>query len=87
MPSRVRPQGQTAEPAQMEREFQLVYVRKGPLGGPLAAKYSGPYQVLEQRGKVLLLQMGERADWVSMDRVKPHKGLAAAKPAQPPQRG
>ena len=87
LPSTVRPQGQPADPAQPEREFLLVYVRRGPLEGPLAAKYSSPYHVLEQRGQVLLLQMGERADWVSMDRVKPHKGLAVAEPAQPPQLG
>ena len=54
------PQVQPAKPVQLE--FQLVYVRRGPLGGLLAAKYSGPYRVLQQKGKVLLLQMGDRAD-------------------------
>jgi len=87
LPSTVRPQEQPADSTPPVREFELVYVRRGPLGGPLAAKYSGPYQVLEQRDKVLLLQVGERTDWVSMDRVKPHKGMAAVEPAQPPQRG
>ena len=68
-------------------EFQYVYVRNGQSGSPLASKYSGPYKVLQQKVKTLLLQIGTRQDWVSMDRIKPHTGLADVQPAQPPQRG
>jgi hypothetical protein len=76
-----------AEVASSRPKFQHVYVRCGPASGPLAAKYNGPYRVLEQREKIIKLQIGTRTDWVSMDRVKPHTGNAELEPAQPPQRG
>ena len=40
--------------------FEYVYVRSGPSGGPLAAKYSGPFKVLQQKDKFLLVQLGKR---------------------------
>jgi hypothetical protein len=76
-----------ADVAKTRPEFQHVYVRNGPSGGPLASKYSGPYKVLQQKDKILLIQFGTRQDWVSMDRIKPHMGLADLQPAKPPQRG
>ena len=64
-----------------------VYVRSGPLGGPLTPTYNGPYKVLQRADKTLQLQLGPRADWVSIDRVKPHVGTSEVVPAQPPTRG
>ena len=63
-----------------------VYIRRGPVGGPLTNSYSGPYLVVERRLKTLLIQMGDRQEWVSADRVKPHAG-GAPQVAQPPRRG
>ena len=31
---------------------EYVYVRRGPVAGALCSAYSGPYQVLDHRGKV-----------------------------------
>ena len=44
---------------------------------PMADKYSGPYQVLERGNKAWKLQVGERVEVVSRDRLKPHLGSVA----------
>jgi len=62
-------------------------VREGQARGPLAPTYSGPYRVLEERGKALKLQMGEKVDWVAVERTKRHCGVAPVDPAVPPTRG
>ena len=65
-----------------------VYVAKG--GGalqPMADKYSSPYKVLERSNKAWKLQVGERVDVVSRDRLKPHLGSVAPEAAVPPTRG
>ncbi len=49
--------------------------------------YSGPYKVLFSGLKVFRLQVGEREESVSIDRLKPHRGAAPVQPAQPPVRG
>ena len=56
------------------------------MGTPLAESYSGPYRKLRREPKILLLQIGDRQEWVSADRLKPHTG-ADPVPAQPPRRG
>ena len=45
-------------------------------GGP-----SGPYQVLERGNKAWKLQVGERVEVVSRDRLKPHLGRVAPEAA------
>ena len=55
--------------------------------GMVHTTYSGPYKILQRGGKALQLQVGTRADWVSIDRVKPHVGADSVVPAQPPWRG
>jgi len=65
---------------------EFVYVREGQLHGPLAPTYSGPYKVLEQRGKAVKLQLGERADWVALETVK-DTGEAPVVLGQPPACG
>ena len=64
-----------------------VYVRRGGVGPPLADKYAGPYLVLEKGAKFFKLQLGERAEVVTRDRLKPHVGLVPPMAAQPPPRG
>jgi hypothetical protein len=65
----------------------FVYIRKGGTVPPLSPLYSGPYKVLASGPKVFRLQVGEREELVSIDRLKPHRGAAPVQPAQPPARG
>ena len=53
----------------------------------MANKYSGPYQVLERGTKAWKLQVGERVEVVSRDRLKPHLGSVAPRAAVPLTRG
>jgi len=53
---------------------------------PLAPPYLGPFAVLERGPKTFALQMGDRREVVSVDRLKPHLGSPPV-PAQPPRRG
>jgi hypothetical protein len=52
----------------------FVYVRKGGTIPPLSPLYSGPYRVLASGPKVFRLQVGEREETVSIDRLKPQPG-------------
>ena len=63
-----------------------VYVRRGAAGPPFTQSYSGPYHILRRRGKTVKLKMGEREEWVSADRLKPHAGDDPEE-ARPPRRG
>ena len=63
-----------------------VYIRQGAMAGPFSSSYSGPYRVLQREKKVLLLQLGDRQEWVSADRLKPHAGGAPLE-VLPPKRG
>jgi len=65
---------------------QLVFIRRGAVSSPLQPLYDGPYKVLEEGPKFFKLQLGERQDAVSVDRLKPYSG-AAVPPAVPPRRG
>ena len=50
---------------------------QGPL---LVDNYAGPYLVLEKGPKVFKLQLGERTEVVSRDRLKPHTGQVPQRP-------
>ena len=63
-----------------------VYVKRGPPGGTLEQKFSGPYQMLENNGKTCKLKVGQRVEVVSADRLKPHLGVPV-EVAVPPRRG
>jgi hypothetical protein len=65
----------------------FVYIRKGGTVPPLSPLYSGPYKVLASGPKVFRLQVGEREETVSIDRLKPHQGAAPVQPAQPLSKG
>ena len=62
-------------------------VARGGAAKPMAHKYSSPCKVLEQGNKAWKLQVGERVDVVSRDRLKPHLGSMAPKAAMPPRHG
>ena len=53
----------------------------------MADNYSGPYQVLERGNKAWKLQVGEKVEVVSWDRLKPHLGCVAPEAAVPPRHG
>ena len=47
----------------------FVFVRRGAPGPPLSPLYDGPYQVLASGPKFFTLQVGDRQDTVSVDRL------------------
>jgi hypothetical protein len=84
-PSRPLSYGQlVATPAAALLSVAFVYVRKGSTVPPLWPLCSDPYKVLASGPKVFRLQVGEREESVSIDRLKPHRGAAPVQPAQPP---
>ena len=48
-----------------------VFMRVGPRKAPLQSPYQGPFKVLERREKYFKLDLGNRQDMVSLDRIKP----------------
>ena len=48
-----------------------VYVRRDVTKGPLQRPYSGPYAVLTPGDKTFLIDIGGRAERISVDRIKP----------------
>ena len=48
-----------------------VFVRVGARTTPLQSPYQGPFKVLERREKYFKLDLGNRHDMVSLDRIKP----------------
>ena len=48
-----------------------VFVRVDAAKPPLTPPYTGPYKVLQRRAKSYLLQLGNKRDWISIDRLKP----------------
>jgi hypothetical protein len=65
----------------------FVYVRRGGVLPTLAAKYEGPYKVLERSDKFLFCKWVEKRDSVSVDRLKPYTAAGSVSPAAPPRRG
>jgi Integrase core domain/Integrase zinc binding domain len=61
-------------PADQLAAAEYVYVRQGPVAGPLTATYDGPYKVVSRASKVYRLQVGTRVESVSADRLKPYGG-------------
>ncbi len=61
-----------------------MYVRVGGQQKPLAAPYTGPYLV---GAKTFTIQVGQRQEIVSVDRLKPHTGLGPVSPAEAASRG
>jgi hypothetical protein len=66
---------------------KLVYIRRGGVQPAMAAKYDGPYVVLERRDKYFVLHAGDRAEKVTVDRLKPNLGADPVPPPAPPKRG
>jgi hypothetical protein len=59
-----------------------VYVRVGGQQRPLAAPYTGPYLVVSKGAKTFTIQVGQRQEIISVDRLKAHTGLGPVSPAE-----
>ena len=68
-------------------DSSFVYVRRGGAKSPLSPAYSGPFAVISRFPKYFILDMGDRQESVSVDRLKPHLGSAIFTPAVAPRRG
>jgi hypothetical protein len=69
------------------KDAQYVYIRRGSVQTALAAKYDGPYRVVSRGPKFIVVQIGEKTDSVTVDRLTPHAGEEPAQAALPPRRG
>jgi len=59
----------TPPPNLQGAEYVLV-AREKLTGCPLLPAYSGPFRVLERRPKIFCLQLPQKEDWVTVDRLK-----------------
>jgi len=78
------------EPQEVPHQLQgasFVYVRRGGTKPPLTPAYSGPFAVVSRSPKFFILDLGERHESVSVDRLKPHAGTSIFTPAAAPRRG
>lgn len=68
---------------------KFVFVRHGAVRPPLRAPYDGPFEVVEKTEKTFKIQMGDRTQVITVDRLKPaHVDLSGpVEVAQPPRRG
>ncbi len=73
-------------PAHLARA-EHVYVHVGGQQKPLAAPYAGPFLVVSKGAKTFTIQVGQRQENVSVDRLKPHTGLGPVSPAEAASRG
>jgi hypothetical protein len=88
IPLRSRSYAQVAaELPQALQQAEYVYIRRGGVFPPLAAKFEGPYEVLEKRDKYYVIRVGGKSDSVSVDRLKPYTGVGGVAAALPPKRG
>ena len=87
LPLRPLPEPPPSSPPPALESAIFVYVRRGASAPPLAAQYLGPYLVLDRGPKIFKIQVGNRVEAVSVDRLKPHLGAAPVDAAQPPPRG
>ena len=91
-PSNIPARGPSTPKELQEVPLQLqgasfVYVRCGSAKPPLSPAYSGPFAVVSRSPKFFVLDLGERHESVSVDRLKPHAGASIFTPAAAPRRG
>jgi hypothetical protein len=87
LPTRPLPDPPPRDPPAALVAAEYVYVRRGAAASPLAPQYQGPYKVLRRGPKFFELRIGDRAENISVDRLKPHLGTALVTAADPPRRG
>ena len=79
-----------SQPQPLPRELltaEFVFVRDDASKPPLFPFYRGPYKVLERFEKNFILQIGDKSDSVSVDRLKAVFSSVPVTPAAPPTRG
>ena len=65
----------------------FVYIRHGGAKTLLSPAFSGPFAVIARFPKYFILDVGDRQESVSVDRLKPHLGSAIFTPAVAPRCG
>ena len=68
-------------------QADFVFVHEDASVSALSLLYRGPYKVLECQSKFFRLQVGEKVDVVSVDRLKPVISDSKVTTANPPSRG
>ena len=68
-------------------QADFVFVREDASVPSLSPLYRGPYKVLERQSKFFRLQIGDKVDVVSVDRLKPVISDSTIISAKPPARG
>ena len=66
------------------RTAKFVFVREDASKPSLSPLYRGPYLVIKRRSKFFRLQVGDKVDSVSVDRLKPVFSDSPVMPAAPP---
>jgi len=69
------------------RSTPFVFIREDASRPPLSPLYRGPYEVLDRSEKYFRIQIGDRQDTVSIDRLKPVLSDGPVLPQSPPRRG
>ena len=81
----VLPQPQPLSHELLTAEF--VFVRHVASKPPLSPLYRGPYKVIKRYQKFFILQIGDKSDSVSVDRLKAVYSPVTVTPAVPPPWG
>ena len=68
-------------------DAEFVFLRDNASKPPLSPLYRGPYRVVRCLEKFFVLQIGDKSDSVSVDRLKPVFSSIPVVPAAPPLRG
>ena len=69
-PSKQHQHTTTYVPAEL-KSSDYVFIREDAHKPPLSNPYRGPYRVLARTDKSYLVQLDNREDWISIDRLKP----------------
>ena len=89
-PPPVRHNSATVTPSDLPAALlsaEMVLVRRDGPKPPLSPVYDGPYLVLARTSRYFRLQLGDRADNVSVERLKPASCSAGTPAALPRRRG
>ena len=69
------------------RTATMVYIKRGGQLPPLVPPYDCPYHVIEKGPKFFKVDIGRKEVSITVDRLKPYTGAAAASPAAPARCG